>query len=43
MAYGGTKKKATTKKKKGPVPKGMHRMPSGKLMVGTSHKSTKKK
>ena len=37
MAYG--KKKKTTKS----VPKGMHRMPNGKLMKGSKHPSGKKK
>lgn len=40
--YGGTTKKATSKKKS-PVPKGMHRMPNGSLMAGTTHKAKKKK
>jgi len=46
MAYGyggGKKAKTSTKKKKGPVPKGMHRMPNGSLMAGTTHKAKKKK
>lgn len=34
------KSKRTTKKK---TPKGYHRMPSGRLMKGATHKSSKKK
>jgi hypothetical protein len=41
MAYG-IKARRPTKKKKAPVPKGMHRMPNGKLMKGTTHKGKKK-
>jgi hypothetical protein len=45
--YGGTKKKTSGMKKKtgkkGPVPKGMHRMPNGRLMMGSSHGAYMKK
>jgi len=41
MAYG-IKTGRPAKKKKAPVPKGMHRMPNGKLMRGTTHKAKKK-
>ena len=47
MPYGkgtyGSKVGRPTKKKKGPVPKGMHRMPNGKLMKGATHKVRGKK
>jgi len=42
MAYGYGKTTKKTKKKSA-VPKGMHRMPNGKLMKGSKHPTKKKK
>ena len=36
-------KTGTSKTKKKAAPKGYHKMPNGKLMKGTTHKSPKKK
>ena len=49
MAYGNrkmtpaVKKKSSSKKKKtsGNIPKGMHRMPDGRLMKNSAHKKRK--